>query len=80
MFVTILDGFSLVNIILGREAVKELLQTKLSDDISLELEKIISDDDYRRKMTDSYKEILAVSGDGTASKKTAQIIYQDIQK
>lgn len=72
--------FSLVNIILGREAVKELLQSKLSDDISSELERIISDDDYRKKMTDSYKEIIAVSGDGTASKKTAQIIYQDIQK
>ncbi len=42
--------FSLVNIILGREVVKELLQFNLARDIKNELTKIINDNNYREKM------------------------------
>jgi lipid-A-disaccharide synthase len=42
--------FSLVNLILGREAVRELLQFNLARDIRQEIEKLIHDVEYRKKM------------------------------
>jgi lipid-A-disaccharide synthase len=70
--------FSLVNIISGKEVVKELLQTKLAEDIKKELLRLLDDKDYREKMLKEYREIKNVSGDGTASHRTAEIIFQDI--
>lgn len=72
--------FSLVNIIGGREIVKELLQTKLAKSISDELKNILNKQEYRQKMLQGYDEIIAISGDGTASKRTAEIIYNEINK
>ncbi|MCR4559464.1 MAG: lipid-A-disaccharide synthase [Bacteroidales bacterium] len=72
--------FSLVNIISGKEVVKELLQTKLSEDIKKEVMKILGDNDYRDKMLTEYQKIKEISGDGTASEKTAGIIYNEIKR
>ncbi len=70
--------FSLVNIIAGREVVKELLQSHLSADISKELKHILSDADYRQTMLKSYDEIRATLGNGLASENTARVIVDDI--
>ena len=58
---------------------KELLQTKLSEDIKKEVLKILGDKDYRDKMLEEYQKIKQISGDGTASRKTAEIIYNEIK-
>jgi lipid-A-disaccharide synthase len=46
--------FSLVNLILDKEAVKELLQENLASDIRKELDKIMFDQAYRDKMLSNY--------------------------
>ena len=78
MFVKI-KYFSLVNIIAGREVVKELLQSHLSNDISAELQRILSDSDYRANMLKSYDEIRATLGDGLASANTAKMIVGEVK-
>ncbi len=70
--------FSLVNIIAGREVVRELLQSHLSADISKELKHILADADYRQAMLKSYDEIRATLGNGLASENTARVIVDDI--
>lgn len=71
--------FSLVNIIAGREVVRELLQSHLSADIAAELRRMISDADYRDAMLKSYDEIRAILGDGLASGKTAKVIVDTLR-
>ncbi|MCQ2252670.1 MAG: lipid-A-disaccharide synthase [Bacteroidales bacterium] len=72
--------FSLVNIIAGREVVKELLQSHLSKDISAEIRHIISDGAYRDNMLKQYDEIRSILGDGLASENTAKVIVESIKK
>jgi len=72
--------FSLVNIIAGREVVRELLQSHLSDDIAAEISRMTSDSDYRKRMLDSYDEIRGILGDGLASEKTARVIVDTLRK
>ena len=49
--------FSLVNIIMDEEVVKELLQYNLERDISNELSRILSDHKYRQQMLSKYQEL-----------------------
>ncbi|HEY4785574.1 MAG TPA: lipid-A-disaccharide synthase, partial [Bacteroidales bacterium] len=49
--------FSLVNIIMDEEVVKELLQYHLIRDITNELSRILNDNKYRQHMLDKYKEL-----------------------
>ncbi|MBR2199134.1 MAG: hypothetical protein IJ894_00055, partial [Bacteroidales bacterium] len=78
MFVQI-KYFSLVNIIAGREVVKELLQSHLSKDIAAELRHILDDADYRASMLKSYDDIRATLGDGLASANTAKMIVDEVK-
>ena len=78
MFVKI-KYFSLVNIIAGREVVKELLQSHLSKDISAEIRHILDDADYRTSMLKSYDDIRATLGDGLASANTAKMIVDEVK-
>ena len=78
MFVKI-KYFSLVNIIAGREVVKELLQSHLSKDIAAELRHILDDADYRASMLKSYDDIRATLGDGLASANTAKMIVGEVR-
>jgi lipid-A-disaccharide synthase len=78
MFVKI-KYFSLVNIIAGREVVKELLQSHLSNDIAAELRHILDDADYRAAMLKSYDDIRATLGDGLASANTAKMIVGEVK-
>ena len=49
--------FSLVNLILDKEAVKELLQDNLAVDIKSELDKLLFDEGYRAVMLRNYKSL-----------------------
>ena len=74
MFVNI-PYFSLVNIIAGREVVKELLQFKLAGGIRRELERLLSDDIYRLSIISGYEEILSKIGREGSSTRTAEAIW-----
>jgi len=59
--------FSLVNLIMGKEVVKELLQYDLRKNISRELQKILYDAGYRQMMLDHFKELRKLVGSPGAS-------------
>ncbi len=68
--------FSLVNIILQTEAVKELLQTNLKIEIENELFQILNDENYRKKMLDNYKVLSNLLHENNSPQKTAEkILY-----
>ncbi|MBA7543568.1 Lipid-A-disaccharide synthase [subsurface metagenome] len=68
--------FSLVNIIMNKEIVKELLQFHLARDIRIELNRILSDREYRQQMLDEFKVLKKkVSKEGT-SERVAKSMYQ----
>jgi lipid-A-disaccharide synthase len=68
--------FSLVNLILDKEAVKELLQDNLSQDIKKELDKLLFDGAYRKEMLDNYARLRNILGEPGVADRVAQRIYQ----
>ena len=70
--------FSLVNIIMDEEIVKELLQTDLEIRIKAELDMIIYNEDYRNKMIENYDLLQERLGKSGASKRTANAIVEDL--
>jgi lipid-A-disaccharide synthase len=59
--------FSLVNLIMGKEVVKELLQFNISKCIGEELKRILFNKDYRQAMLDNYVELRNILGTPGAS-------------
>ncbi len=72
--------FSLVNIVMDRTIVQELLQKNLPEKITDELSKILYDEQYRYQMLENYKELQNIIGESGASRRTAEIIYNDFKK
>ena len=70
--------FSLVNIIMQKEIVRELLQKKLPERIDAELSKILYKPEYRNQMLENYAELNNLMGGAGASKRAAKIIYEDL--
>ena len=64
--------FSLVNIIMEREIVKELLQHHLVKDISAELDKLLNDSSYKNEMIQNYKQLRELCGGSGASKRVGE--------
>ncbi len=74
-----LDFISLVNLIMDREVVKELIQEEFNaKNLKAELQKILNSS-QREKIFEDYKKLRKKLGGGGASKKTAEIIYQKIK-
>jgi len=66
---------SLVNLILGREAVKEMIQARATpENVSAELQKIMEDENYRGAMIEGYDEIIRIMNTGSASENTAELM------
>jgi lipid-A-disaccharide synthase len=66
---------SLVNIILGREAVKELIQWDFTlEKVIAELKKILNDPENEKRMEDDYREMMIKLGDPGASKRAAGLM------
>jgi lipid-A-disaccharide synthase len=66
---------SLVNLIAGREVIKELIQQKANvNDISKELQLITDDKEYRNKMLAEYQLIYQVLDTGSASENAARLM------
>ncbi len=72
---------SLVNLIMDRVVVKELIQDELNTrNISTELKKIILDSASRNKMLHDFKLLKEALGGSGASKRSAEIIASDLSK
>jgi lipid-A-disaccharide synthase len=72
--------FSLVNIIMDEEVVKELLQYNLERDISNELSRILTDDDYRNRMLQKYDELREKCGGPGASKRVGEALVNYLKQ
>jgi lipid-A-disaccharide synthase len=73
-----LDYISLVNLIMEREVVKELIQQELNtNNLKRELNKIL-DGEHRKKMFSDYYELEKILGGAGASEKTARLIFEKI--
>ena len=70
--------FSLVNIILDREAVKEFLQFRLADKTKAELDNILLNRSYRDNMVKNYEELRKIIGKPEASDKIAARIVSSL--
>jgi len=66
------EFFSLVNIILRRHVVAELLQRNLAERIESELGKILKEPSHRQKILAGYKELKQVLGEPGAARRTAK--------
>ena len=69
------DYISLVNLIMEKEVVKELIQSDFNETaVKTELDKLLSQQEYRNAMTGNLNELKRKLGGAGASKKTAQLI------
>jgi lipid-A-disaccharide synthase len=68
--------FSLVNIVMDEEVVKELLQFNLDRDITNELSHILNDKAYREQMLAKYAELREKCGETGASKRVADLMVK----
>lgn len=75
-----LKFISLVNLIMDKEVVKELIQNEMTaENISVELKKILSDPEKRKKMKSDYEQLKnLLSEGGNASANAAGIIFKFI--
>jgi lipid-A-disaccharide synthase len=72
---------SLVNLIAGREVVKEMIQSKAStENVSTELTRILTEKSYRDKMLAGYEEIIEVLDTGSASENAARLMGEHLRE
>jgi lipid-A-disaccharide synthase len=72
---------SLVNLILDRPVVTELIQDELNNEnIKKELSALLYDPKRREKMMDDFKELRSLLGGKGASKRTAELMYSYLNK
>jgi lipid-A-disaccharide synthase len=75
------EYISLVNLIMDREIVKELIQNKFTlKSLSKELASLLHDNHRRTQLLNEYKKLRQVLGGPGASKRTAEIIVSDLKK
>jgi lipid-A-disaccharide synthase len=72
---------SLVNLIAGREVVKELLQNDLTkENLFTELSKITINQTTRQNQLDGYAEIKNILGEKGASERTGKLMVEELRK
>lgn len=72
---------SLVNLIMNKAVVKELIQNDLTaENISVELRQILSDTKRQRALLEDYEELRFLLGNAGASDNAALIIINDLKK
>jgi len=70
---------SLVNLILEREAVKELFQGTFSlEALKKELGLLLENDNHRNKLFSDYKELRELTGDAGPSKRAAELMFNKL--
>ena len=72
---------SLVNLIAGREVVKELLQYDLTkENLTKELSKITTNKTTRQNQLDGYSEIRNILGEKGASERVGKLVVEELRK
>jgi lipid-A-disaccharide synthase len=72
---------TLVNIILGREAIVELIQADFTlKKVVRELERIISDPDNEQRMLKDYKDMMVKLGEPGASQRAARLMVEKLKR
>jgi lipid-A-disaccharide synthase len=72
---------TLVNIILGRKAIVELIQSDFTlKKVVRELERIINDPANEKRMLDDYKEMMIKLGESGASKRAASLMVEKLKR
>lgn len=75
------EYISLVNLVMKREVVKELIQNELTvENLKKELRNLLYDKDKGRRLENDYRELKQILGGGGASAKTATLIYETLQR
>ena len=74
------EFISLVNLIAGKEVVKEQIQHNANPEmISTELRSLLADGDYRQKMLDEYDRVIDILDTGSASENAARLMVEDLK-
>ena len=72
---------SLVNLIMGREVVRELVQSDLSpENLRVELDRLLHDRPYRERIQRDLTELIALLGGPGASAKVAMAMWKSLRK
>lgn len=72
---------SLVNLIMDREVVKELIQNDLTaNNVTNELRSLLASSKRQKKLLEDYEELKAVLGNAGASDKAAEAIISNVKK
>jgi lipid-A-disaccharide synthase len=75
------EFISLVNLIAGREVIKELIQEKANaEEISNELTNLVTNESYRTKILNDYNEVYRTLDTGSASENTARLMMEYLKK
>lgn len=70
---------SLVNLIAGKQVVKELIQSEANKDaVSKELTRILQDKSYRDNMLEGYDQVVKILDTGSASENTARLMVNHL--
>ena len=73
--VVMVKHISLINLIAGKEVIRELIQEEAhATIISAELEKLVSDRNYRDGLIRDYDDIYSLLDTGSASENTAKLM------
>ena len=79
-FVIKVPFISLVNLIAGREVIKELIQDKATvENVSDELNRIINNNDHRETILQGYDEVIRILDTGSASENAARLMVDYLQ-
>ncbi len=78
-FVVKIDFFSLVNIIMKKEIVKEYLQKNLTESIDGEIDRILNNKEYRNKMLENYQQLKNTLGKSGSPNRTAKFIVNSLK-
>ena len=71
---------SLVNLIMDREVVKELIQDALTEEnLTAQLNLLLKNTSHRQNMLNAYKEMVIRLGEGGAAQKAARLMYDTLK-
>lgn len=72
---------SLVNLIAGREIIREMIQEEATaDKVGDELKRLIFNSNYRNEMLKNYDEMIAILNTGSASENTARLMVKYLKE
>ncbi len=79
-FLVQVEFISLVNLIAGKEVIREMIQAKASPElVDAELKRLLHDTDYVSGMKHEYENVYKTLDTGSASENTAQLITEYLQ-